>query len=47
MSSQGPVKMPQPTGMIGGWDAYRLDRSIHPNGKVLFQYTAINEKKGY
>ncbi len=40
MASKGPVKMPQPMGMTGGWDAYRLDPVTHPNVKVVFQYTA-------
>lgn len=40
MVSKGPVKMPQPMGMTGGWDAYRLDPVTHPNTKVVFQYTA-------
>lgn len=40
MASKGPVKMPQPMGMTGGWDAYWLDPVTHPNIKVVFQYTA-------
>ncbi|MDR9863568.1 MULTISPECIES: DUF6392 family protein [Pseudomonas] len=40
MDSKGPIKMPQPMGMTGGWDAYRLDPASHPNIKVAFQYTA-------
>ncbi|MBN6712532.1 DUF6392 family protein [Pseudomonas capsici] len=40
MASKGQVKMPKPMGMTGGWDAYRLYPAIHPNAKVVFQYTA-------
>lgn len=40
MASKGQVKMPQPMGMTGGWDAYRLDPATYPNTKVVFQYTA-------
>lgn len=40
MASKGPVKMPQPMGMTGGWDSYRLDPATHLNTKVVFQYTA-------
>ncbi|MGX5221225.1 DUF6392 family protein [Pseudomonas segetis] len=40
MASKGPVKMPQPMGMTGGWDSYQLDPVTHPNTKVVFHYTA-------
>ena len=40
MTSKGPVKMPLPMGMTGGWDSYRLDPITHPNIKVVFHYTA-------
>lgn len=40
MASKGQVKMPQPMGMTGGWDAYQLDPAMHPAAKVVFQYTA-------
>ncbi|HBO3041448.1 TPA: hypothetical protein L4Q92_000182 [Pseudomonas aeruginosa] len=40
MASKGPVKMPQPMGMTGGWDAYRLDPATHRNMKLVLQYTA-------
>ncbi|PAU53186.1 hypothetical protein BZL41_23765 [Pseudomonas sp. PIC25] len=40
MASKGPVKMPQPMGMTGGWDAYRLDPGTYPNTKVIFKYTS-------
>jgi hypothetical protein len=43
MASKGPVKMPQPMGLTGGWDAYFLDPITHPNKKVVFQYTATGE----
>lgn len=38
--SKGPIKMPKPIGMTGGWDAYILDPVSHPNVKVVFQYAA-------
>jgi hypothetical protein len=40
MASKGQVKMPEPMGRTGGWDAYRLDPAMHPNAKIVFQYTA-------
>lgn len=40
MASKGPIKMPQPMGQTGGWDAYRLNPASHPNTKVVLQYTA-------
>lgn len=43
MASKEPVKMPQPMGMTGGWDAYLLDVIAHRNKKVVFQYTATGE----
>lgn len=40
MASRAPVMMPQPMGMTGGWDAYKLSPESRPNIKVVFQYTA-------
>ncbi|HBP5739376.1 DUF6392 family protein [Pseudomonas aeruginosa] len=37
--SSGPRKIPN-IGMVGGHDAYTLDAATHPNGQVMFQYTA-------
>lgn len=45
MESKGPVKMPQPMGMTGGWDSYRLDPVTHPNIKLIFKYTATMQVK--
>lgn len=39
-ASKGPVKMPQPMGMTGGWDSYMLDRATYPKAKIVFHYTA-------
>ena len=39
MASKGPIKMPVPIGMIGGWDSYPLDPERYPGKKVIFQYT--------
>ncbi|WP_294737284.1 DUF6392 family protein [uncultured Pseudomonas sp.] len=43
MASKGPIKMPRPMGLTGGWDAYLLNPITHPNKKVVFQYTAMGE----
>ncbi|MOA39811.1 hypothetical protein D3C78_1616190 [compost metagenome] len=43
--AKGPIKMPQPMGQTGGWEAYRLDPEKHPNVKVVFQYTATMQVK--
>ncbi|AKV09339.1 MULTISPECIES: DUF6392 family protein [Pseudomonas] len=45
MESRGPIKMPQPMGQTGGWEAYPLDPAVHPGKKVVFQYTAAMEVK--
>ncbi|WP_339492143.1 DUF6392 family protein [Pseudomonas sp. EA_15y_Pfl2_R67] len=39
MASKGPIKMPVPIGMTGGWDSYPLDPELYPGKKVVFQYT--------
>ncbi|MBC3376315.1 hypothetical protein HU762_20450 [Pseudomonas sp. SWRI92] len=39
MESKGPIKMPVPIGMTGGWDSYPLDPELYPDKKVVFQYT--------
>ncbi|OLS62230.1 DUF6392 family protein [Pseudomonas putida] len=38
--SLGPTKLPLPIGMTGGWDAYRLDGSLHQNAEVAIQFGA-------
>lgn len=38
--SMGPTKLPLPIGMTGGWDAYRLDGSLHQNAEVAIQFGA-------
>ncbi|WLH15149.1 DUF6392 family protein [Pseudomonas hefeiensis] len=38
MASKGPIKMPVPIGMTGGWDSYPLDPELYPGKKVVFQY---------
>ena len=40
-----PVKMPQPVGMTGGWDAYRLDPSTYPNIKLICKYNSTFQIK--
>ena len=45
MASKGQVKMPQPMGMTGGWDAYRLDPATHPNTKLIFTYAETMQVK--
>lgn len=37
--STGPAKLPLPIGMTGGWDAYRLDDTLHPNAEVAIQFS--------
>lgn len=44
MESKGPTKLPMNTA-IGGWDAYQLNRSIHPNAKVIFTYAGSLQVK--
>lgn len=44
--SKGPVKLPLPIGMTGGWDAYRLDRSLHHNAEVAIQFLADKSVAG-
>lgn len=39
MASKGPIKMPVPIGMTGGWESYPLDPELHPGKKIVFQYT--------
>jgi hypothetical protein len=38
--SKGPLKMPEPMGLTGGWESYKLDAAVHQNIKVVFKYTA-------
>lgn len=38
LESSGPIRMPEPLGQTGGWEAYHLDTDTYPNIKVLFQY---------
>lgn len=35
---KGAVKIPLPGG-IGGWDAYRIGKAVHPSAKVIAQYS--------
>ena len=39
MESKSPIKMPQPMGQTGGWEAHRLDPTLYPNTKVRFSFT--------
>lgn len=45
MQTSGPIKMPQPLGMTGGWDAYPLEPSRYPNTKLIFKYEATMRVK--
>ncbi|KPG77385.1 MULTISPECIES: DUF6392 family protein [Pseudomonas] len=45
IESGAPVKMPQPGGMTGGWDAYHLDPSTHPNIKLVCKYSSTFQVK--
>ena len=36
--SKGPAKLPPPIGVTGGWDAFRLGHTFHPNAEVAIQY---------
>ncbi|AZE70138.1 MULTISPECIES: DUF6392 family protein [Pseudomonas] len=45
IESSAPVKMPQPVGMTGGWDAYRLDPSTYPNIKLICKYSPTFQVK--
>ncbi|RMI00632.1 DUF6392 family protein [Stutzerimonas nitrititolerans] len=36
--TKGPVKLPPPIGVTGGWDAYRLGQAFHPNAEIVVQY---------
>ena len=38
--SMGPAKLPKPIGVTGGWDAYRLDSSLHHNAEIAIQFSA-------
>lgn len=38
VQTSGPIKMPQPLGITGGWDAYLLEPSRYPNTKLIFKY---------
>jgi|CXWL01.2.fsa_nt_gi hypothetical protein len=35
---KGPTKLPL-NRSTGGWDAYQLESSVHPNAKLIFKYT--------
>lgn len=35
---RGPAKLPPPIGVTGGWDAYRLGKSVHPDAEVAIQF---------
>lgn len=38
--ASGPIKLPEPIGLTGGWESYHLDPAIYPNKKVVFRYSA-------
>ena len=38
-STHGPVKLPQPIGLTGGWDIYPFDTSLLPGVDLVFKYT--------
>lgn len=40
LESTGPIKMPEPLGQTGGWEAFGLDQEKYPGLKVVAQYTA-------
>lgn len=44
--SRGPVKLPLPIGITGGWDAFRLAQTMHPNAEVAVQYTGDEAATG-
>lgn len=44
--SMGPAKLPKPIGITGGWDAYRLDSSLHHNAEVAIQFMADKSVSG-
>jgi hypothetical protein len=37
--------MPQPLGMTGGWDTYRLNPSTYPNIKLICKYSSTFQVK--
>jgi hypothetical protein len=39
MASKGPIKMPVPIGMTGGWESYLLGQERYPSKKIVFKYT--------
>lgn len=44
--SKGPVKLPPPIGVTGGWDAYRLTQTFHPNAEIVVQYLGDKSAAG-
>ena len=44
--SKGPAKLPPPIGTTGGWDAYRLGNTVHPNAEVAIQYLGDKSVSG-
>ena len=43
---RAPIKLPLPAGNTGGWDAYRLDGSLHQNAEVAIQFMADKSVSG-
>lgn len=37
--SQGPIKIPDPIGEIGGWDIYYMNPELYPNATMIFKYS--------
>lgn len=42
----GSAKLPLPIGITDGWDAYRLDASLHHNAEVAIQFMANQSVSG-
>lgn len=44
--SKGPAKLPPPIGVTGGWDAYRLGKTVHSNAEVAIQFLGDKSASG-
>lgn len=44
--SQGPIKIPEPIGEVGGWDVYFMNRDVYPKIQVFFRYLETLEVCG-
>ncbi|MCQ9425754.1 DUF6392 family protein [Pseudomonas sp. LJDD11] len=40
LEATGPIKMPDPLGQTGGWEAFALGHEKYPGVKVVVQYNA-------